>query len=358
MNLAFAMNKKFISHFSVVLKSIENNLLNKNEEIFVYILSMDLSEHEFIMIKKEFSHFHFIWHDLKEYDFDKFFINAHISYETYFRIIIPEIINVDKILYLDCDLIIRKPLDYLYSKDIDSFAVAAVYDYKAQGRKKELEIPEYAMYFNAGVLLMNLKYWRKDQITKALVQYIYKMGDKLKYWDQDALNAVLYDKVLIVEDTWNIQTASFETKMVDEETLKNPAIVHFTGASKPWHISSNSVFQHEYLGYLALTSFKDFKFVSKQVENLLKSKKDIYIWGAGVTGEKVYKYLGIDIKGFIDSDMTKVNQLFNGKPIYSIAQLEKNDDIGIVVCSGYYREIVTILIEHGYIENIDFIQQM
>ncbi|MEY2371394.1 glycosyltransferase [Lysinibacillus capsici] len=356
MNLAFAINKKYILHFVVTLKSIENNF--NNDTICIYILSLDLTENDFLSVKGQFPRFKFIWKNLKGHDFKDFFVNAHISYETYFRILIPEVINEEKVLYLDSDLIVRKSLEELYNKNLDSFAVAAAYDYKAQGRKEELGIPEGYDYFNAGVLLMNLKYWRSNNLTYELIKYVKDMKEKLTYWDQDALNAQLYDKVLMLEDTWNIQTASFESNNIDKSALVNPAIVHFTGASKPWHVSSNSLFQQEYLKYMYETRCEGFKFISDNVKGILKIKKDIYIWGAGLTGEKVYKYLGINIKGFIDSDKEKSGKEFCGKPIYLIQEIKKNEDIGILVCSGYYEEISNSLKNHGYQENKDFAHQM
>ncbi|GLC87808.1 glycosyltransferase [Lysinibacillus piscis] len=357
MNLAFAINRKFIPHFMAVLKSIESSN-NKDRSIIINVLFLDLLERDLSNIKNEFSCFSFVWHDMKEYNFNNFFVNAHISYETYFRIMIAEIIKEDKVLYLDSDLIVRKSLSALYDKNIESYAVAAIYDYKAQNRKQELDMPEFADYFNAGVLLMNLKYWREYDLTDRLVGYIQSKGSKLIYWDQDALNALLYDKVLIIEDTWNVQTASFEPDNIDKAILEDPAIVHFTGASKPWHISSSSIYQSEYLSYLSQTSVKYLGLVSKNVKKILNSKKDIYIWGAGITGEKVYQYLGVDIKGFIDSDSMKAGQRFNGKPIYSIEELSNSRDIGILICTGYYNEIAEILKALGYKENIDFVHQM
>ena len=357
MNLAFAINKQYIPYFFVVLKSIEKNSL-PGEDFTIHIMFIDLTELELNQLKIEFPHFKFIWHNMNNFEFGNFFVNGHISYETYFRIILPEIIDVDKVLYLDSDLIVRRPLNDLYNKNIESVAIAAAYDYKAQERKKELGIPDAASYFNAGVLLMNLEYWRNYNLTNILEHYIQEMGSNLKYWDQDALNALLYDKVLIVEDTWNIQTANFELEYYDKNNLTNPAIVHFTGASKPWHISSENLFKNEYHEYLQLGRFRDNGMVSENTKKLINTKEEIYIWGAGSTGEKVYEHLEIQIQGFIDSDKRKVGHLLKNKLIYSIEQIQRKDRIGILVCSGYYKEIANILKEYRYQENIDFVHQM
>lgn len=356
MNIAFAINERYLQHFFVTLKSIEINCIET--VINIHVMYIDFNEKNIKFIQQEFPTFKFIWHNLNKYDFNDFFINAHISYETYFRIIAPEIIREERILYLDSDLIIRDNLDSLYFAEVESYAVAACKDYKAQNRKINLNIPKEAPYFNAGVLLMNLDYWRKYDLTTKLIEYIHSMKSKLIYWDQDALNALLYNQVLILEDKWNVQTASFESRLINQDVLLSPNIIHFTGASKPWHISNNNQFKQEYYKYLALTLFKNFDVVTEETKQLMQKKRKIYIWGAGSSGKAVYEYLKINIQGFIDSNIERVGTTYLENPIYSIDQIEKTEEVGILVCSGYFNDIAKILEANGYRKNIDFVHQM
>src|SRR5690606_34609405 len=104
MNLLFAINTEFFQHFFVTLKSIEINSLNNNQ-IKVHVMYTNLEEHERNLVEECFKHFSFIWHSLQEYDFSQFFVNAHISAETYFRILAPHLIEEEKVIYLDSDLI-------------------------------------------------------------------------------------------------------------------------------------------------------------------------------------------------------------------------------------------------------------
>lgn len=355
MNLAFAINNDYIQHFFTALKSIE---INNKKQFDIHILYLNLSNSNKSLIIESFQNYNFYWYDLSEFDFSDFYINAHINYETYFRIIIPEVIQTDKVLYLDSDILVRSDLTSLYNIDVSNNAVAACMDYKAQERKEFLNIPKEYNYFNAGILLINLDFWRKNHFTQKLVCYIKQMGNKLKYWDQDALNALLYEYVVYLDDCWNVQTASFESKEIDQNILENPYIVHFTGASKPWHISSNSQFKNEYLKYLKLTPFKELNYISTHLKGLLQRKSEIYIWGAGPTGEKVFNHLNINIIGFIDSNEKLVGKTFLGKKIYHINQIKRNQKVGIIVCSGHYREIANVLVEKGYLENEDFVHQM
>lgn len=358
MNIVFAINKTYIQHFLVALKSIEKNR-KIDEEFKIHILYIDLLESDKDLIKEEFSNLTLKFYDLSYFDFSQFFISGHINYETYLRIIAPTIINEDKVLYLDSDLIVRDSLKELYSTDITNFAIAAVSDPIGQIRKGELGIPDQFSYFNAGVLLMNLDYWRREKLSEILINYIYEMKNKLQYWDQDALNAKLYNQVVLLDAKWNIQTQSFCSDSIEIDSLNNPYIIHFTGASKPWHISCENPFKDEYLEYLSLTTYKNYSVISNSAINVIKNKRKIYLWGAGTTGKKVKKYLNnIKIEGFIDSDRQKFGKFFEGELIYSINEIEKSSDVGILICSGYYKEITSVLKSYGYIEGVDFAHQM
>lgn len=356
MDILFAINKTYIQHFYATVTSLISNTTMK--ELTIHVMHIELDEQDIKNVESDFSKLKFNWYDLGNYDFSGFYINAHINYETYFRIIAPNVINADKVLYLDSDLIVRKDIKDLYHTDLDCYAVAAVYDFKAQDRKKDLSIPKEYEYFNAGVLLMNLNYWREKDLTNLLIEFILVKKEKLKYWDQDALNAILYDQVKLVNNEWNVQSASFESNTVQSEVLADPAIVHFTGASKPWHISCTNKFKNDYFKYLALTPFISFSIVSEDVMKLLDRKEKVYIWGAGVTGEMVYRYLNIDIEGFIDSNPQRIGTKFQDKCIYALTQIQKDKHIGIIICSGHYSEISTLLIEAGYEKYQDFVHQM
>ncbi|WP_084797857.1 glycosyltransferase family 8 protein [Neobacillus mesonae] len=90
-----------------------------------------------------------------------------------------------------------------------------------QWKKAPLSIPAEYTYFNAGVLLMNLQKWRENKISSQVIQYIKEHPKLIKLMDQDALNAVLYDKCLKLEPKWN-----YTKGVMKRYNLDNPAIVH------------------------------------------------------------------------------------------------------------------------------------
>lgn len=195
----------------------------------------------------------------------------HVSIVTYFRILIPEIIHqsIHKILYLDCDIIVLDDLLELWNTDITNKAVGVVpeavnHDIRIYNRL------EYEMewgYFNAGVLLINLDYWRKHNLTSEILDYINKNPNKLKFWDQDALNYVLKDKKVNMPLHYNVQDGFywqdpfFAKKDWKEmyEAAKNPTILHYTGPIKPWYKECTHPKKDLYLKYSKLLHLKNNK---------------------------------------------------------------------------------------------------
>ena len=121
-------------------------------------------------------------------------VSDHVSLATYFRILIPRVLpaDVDRVLFLDSDVIVRGSLAELYEEQIEEYTHAAVENPLAEEALARLSIPAGHAYFNAGVLLLNLKRWRHEGLVEKILGYVKSNTDKLRWWDQDALNAMLY----------------------------------------------------------------------------------------------------------------------------------------------------------------------
>lgn len=168
---------------------------------------------------------------------------------TWYRVFLPELLpSVDKILYLDSDLIVVDSLRALFDTDLsDNWvgAVTNVFQHNHVHRPGELGLAGPHVYFNAGVLLMNLDEMRRDGSTAALLDYGRRNAPRLEWRDQDALNVVLGERRLPLHPRWNCMNSILLFKSaVDvfgaeavEEARRNPAIRHFEGPdqNKPWH---------------------------------------------------------------------------------------------------------------------------
>jgi lipopolysaccharide biosynthesis glycosyltransferase len=193
---------------------------------------------------------------------------GYLNYSTYYRLAIPDLLDqsIDKVLYLDCDLVIKRDIRNLWAVDVSRHYLAAVEDTGVEyfppfnETKNRLNIPGSANYFNSGVMLINLSRWREDTINHKIIDFVTHNPDKCALCDQDGLNAILFDKWLPLPIQWNVQTYLFElikTKQDPEfiNAVNKPYIIHFTGETKPGDYKNEHPLKNEYFNYLALTEW-------------------------------------------------------------------------------------------------------
>ncbi|WP_171016771.1 glycosyltransferase family 8 protein [Pseudalkalibacillus caeni] len=249
--LVTATDDKYAKPLGVMLKSLLENK-KSDLKINIYIITSNLSTHNEFNIRGI----------LKDYDIDPTFIKIdkgkysnykerdYISKETYYRLSIPELLdtNIVKVLYLDCDIIVKEDITLLWKEDLEGFFVAGVKELPRISRykKKKLSIPKRFGYFNSGVLLINLKKWREQNITNQIIDYMKNNSDKISFPSQDPMNAILYDKWKKLNPKWNYR---HNLRLSIE-----PAIIHYTGKNKPWNASHP--FKDEYEKYNRMVTWK------------------------------------------------------------------------------------------------------
>lgn len=179
---------------------------------------------------------------------------------TWYRIFLPELFgDLDRLLYLDSDLIVVDSLAPLLALDLADHYVAAttnVLQIEHLWRPSKLGLESPLAYFNAGVLLMNLDSMRRDGCGEALREYATKHAAELAWRDQDAINVVLGSRRLPLHPRWNCMNSVvnfpwsayvFGPEAV-HEAISNPAIRHFEGpdVNKPWNYMCDRRFQKLY----------------------------------------------------------------------------------------------------------------
>lgn len=270
MNIVCATDNNYVQHCGVMLTSLFEN--NKGEEIHVYLLTEGLNDLDKASIENIISkyngYFHYCMID------GSFFLKCpirqgdHVSIATYYRFLIPQILPTteSKALYLDCDIIIRKSLKDLFDISLGDFSLAAVDESGAQRVDSftRLQYEPTCGYFNAGVLLINLDYWRERDIQMKLFNYIHSYPDRIVYHDQDTLNAVLHDCWLPLSPKWNMMEFFYTPKVKFGNDsfyndIRDPIIRHYNLGEKPWHYGYHGFFKQEYFKYLKMTEWREFK---------------------------------------------------------------------------------------------------
>lgn len=305
-NVALGFDEKFAQHAYVTIYSA---LKNTKMPINFFLMCSNLKDSTKnkleTLISLNNSSLH--WVDIKG-KFDKIF-TGYLSEATYYRIVIPDVCDVDKILYLDSDILVTGDLSELFNIDLGDFPLGAVHDFGIEHlAQKNVRLDlggarmspakyfyEYrnwtenqiAQYFNAGVLLMNLAKLREiDFCTKA----IDALGkEKYAFMDQDCLNSFFLDNYLklpiscnfMIIENWNDAGKLLENEEFNEfkDGQKLPLIIHYV--SKPWHLKISSLFYAKlYYSYKFKTPWKfslEFKPLIKQVFRCKLGKKTRYL---------------------------------------------------------------------------------
>ena len=191
--------------------------------------------------------------------------NGYISRATFYRLALPQILDpkIDRILYLDSDLICTRDIAYLWHIDIAGYPIGAVcdpgVDAVAFARQWGLA-REPGGYFNAGVLLLDLELIRGEGLFQTAIDFLTANRPALEFMDQDALNYALSRRWAKLDPAWNVQRNMllrkrelFEPKL---RMLSNrPAIIHYTGDKKPWLEAAYHPYAALYWRNLARTPF-------------------------------------------------------------------------------------------------------
>ena len=235
----FAIDDKYVKYFAACIKSLINNASSENQ-YNIHILHEDISNQNQERIKEmETENVSISFENVtKRIDKirKKLAIRDYYSYTTYYRMFIADMFpQYDKVLYLDADTIVLKDVALLYQYELDKNYVGAVNEqvminHEIFGNYVEhvLGISRMA-YFNAGVLLINCKQFRRQNVLQKFVDLINAYTFVVTQ-DEDYLNIICQDKVLWMDINWNYQSSD-----TTERNLSDVGIIHYAYAVKPWH---------------------------------------------------------------------------------------------------------------------------
>lgn len=270
LNFALCTDENFVIPSLVCITSIfENNI---DEECHVYILTEGLSKTAYLKFEELATIYSqsIIVKTINSNQFKGLIEYGRFPLSMYFRFLLPqELDKCDTVLYLDCDVIVRHPLKQVYQTDLNGYACAVVADQNSDDVLLQNRVKISSQYFNSGVMLINLNYWRIHKIANILIQYIKEHPHKCVFPDQDALNIVLENKVVYLDYTYNLQ----ELWLTERDNVKfhfskwpeldkaciDPVIVHYCVINKPWFVECINPFKKDFLFYASKYRFIGFK---------------------------------------------------------------------------------------------------
>lgn len=266
-----------------IISVLENN--KDIDIISIYVIDMGLSEKNKRNIVNMINAY-----ERTIYFLEKFDIEQHIGIEinvgrwhisTFSRLfllhILPE--ELEKIIYLDCDMIVLSSLNELWSMDMENSWVMSADDCRGVKYRTNIGIDKDSIYTNNGLMVIDLKAWKDNNVELLFIDFIKKHNGDITYMDQGVLNGVLQPihKVKLLPISYNAQTACFDLgydglqtcrrpvwaykKDEFEKGIRNPIVVHFTtcfySGTRPWFQKDSHPYRREFLKYREMTPWRD-----------------------------------------------------------------------------------------------------
>lgn len=246
--VAMSADYGYINNVTTTIKS----LLYNNPLITIYLINSDIPQEWFKEINQKINQ---IGSQIKDIKIDpNLLANEHISQSHlaaagYGKLLIPDLINEDHVVYLDSDVIVDGNIDYLFNLDLD--------DDQLYAAGREIEGSDH---FNDGILVVNNKALKQiDHLTDQLL----KIGqdDNLRNSDQSVFNQYFENKIVELPLTYNYESGmdrwasvGNRTDMLDQlDSLDHPLIIHYVTDDKPWNFTSSDRFRYKWWHYFGIS---------------------------------------------------------------------------------------------------------
>lgn len=244
MNILVTLNKNYLEVLIVMLKSLANS--NKHKNFDVYVMNDSLTDKDITYLKENvLENINIIDLKVKDKELEKAPVTKRYPKEMYYRIFAAYYLpnKVDKILYLDPDLVVINKLDKLYNTNLDNYYFAAashIWGILQTFNRIRLKMDSDEVYINSGVMLMNIKLLRNEQNKNEVYKFIKKNKKKLMLPDQDVISGLYANKILPLDPyvynmTEKLLNKTYFMPHINERWIKdNAVIIHFCGKNKPW----------------------------------------------------------------------------------------------------------------------------
>jgi len=265
-HIAFGIDASYFRYAAVTIVSILEN--NRDQSLHFHILTEAVPDNvrdNFQSIAAQYDtriDFHLpdlaIFRNLYEFS-----ASSQYSPAIFTRLMIPATLRdiAQTVLYLDADIICAGSVAALRKLDMRQEILAVVSDEletTVKNRCAALHISS-GRYFNSGVMLINVANWLSADVTDQVFATLRDSQRNFLHPDQDALNLVLGDKVLYIEEKWNLRynLEIMLRKGLASQWLGEAVFMHFTGRIKPWLNWNLHPAKELFLRYQNLTPWRD-----------------------------------------------------------------------------------------------------
>ncbi|WP_455634895.1 glycosyltransferase family 8 protein [Parabacteroides sp.] len=299
MDIVFCLDNNFVMQTGVAMTSVCEN--NQTESIKFHLISTSLSNESQMDLRDIVAKYgkEICFYIVDDSLLDNCPVNVPgqcetVSIATYLKVFIVNILpdNIDKVLYLDGDLIVRGSLTDLWNTDVSEVSLAAVRDIIADDIRLYNRLCYYDPsfgYVNTGVVLFNLKFWKEHNVLGQCLDYMSKYPERLITKEQDLMNAVLVGKIGFLPFKYNLQILFLQQKSILfvrmdyfselDNAIQNPVVLHYIAYPKPWLKEYDLPYKCEWIKYQNRTKWAGMKqkhmkkwltcLLKKMIRNLL-----------------------------------------------------------------------------------------
>ncbi len=258
LNVLLSSDDNYAQHLGATIYSLLEHNINF-EAINIYVIDNDISgnsKEKLEWIGNQFKNSKIAWIPFAEWK-AKLRLNMtwNISISAYARLFLSEMLpsNIDRVLYMDCDMIVCDSLMTLWNTDLAGKILGAVQDNIGDSTKVAVELLPRDRYFNSGLLLVNLAAWREQNISRKCLDFIHRHEGSIVHHDQGVLNGVLKGKWCRLPIEYNLMTihyifnlnqieryfkdhSDFYSEKEIAAAKKTPVVLHYTPSftSRPW----------------------------------------------------------------------------------------------------------------------------
>ena len=353
-NILISIDNNYVEHAIDLLYSIH---MHNDAFLNVFLIYSDLSNESIFKIKNILSDNNIGKLTYYFFNTENIHLPIHIDYisiATYFRLFAPLIIKekIDRLLYLDCDIICTGDILDFYNMDFNSNTIIAVENFENktiqgfnQWRNEELGLPIDNFYINAGVLLFNIPKYKNSINLEKILSYIDENSNILLYQDQDVINKFFYSSKIIANKKYNYQINYIDKGF----EIQNPCLVHYSQGIKPWHNEYTDMASAKF--YINFIKEKEKNFNNGEIDIIIpvyNSTQTLYRTLSSVLSQiKMPKCKIYIIDDGSEENFESILNCFN--PILDIYYYKLDKNYG----PGYAREIGIQISRNKYIIFLD-----
>ncbi|MBQ8250291.1 MAG: hypothetical protein IJY92_00050 [Alphaproteobacteria bacterium] len=365
-NIAFSFDKNYYKPALVAISSLLDAGNRDGCQYNLYLLvkddiTQDIRSEIVRFISKKSQKSSVIFVDMKNY-FDDGYETRGISKTAYSRLLLPQLVNVDKIIYSDVDVLFLDSLKSVWNLDLSNYYYAGIKDISVNTEKiwqslierfpywkKEMSQVK-GNYHQSGFLILNQSKWEKEHLESKIKEL---SKQHFNYQDQDILNVLFKDKqdqILTLSCKYcympkhDYETAVKENVISEEDyvqTKNNPAIIHYPG-EKPWK-NPNVIASDLWWNYVKKNT-QYYKYFKSELKKTMSDKKEykirIHVLGFDIfskrkkENKRIYKILGLKF-----TVKKKVKSPFLNT--YPIKNIGKNNQIYLLKTNGEKEQLLS-----------------